>query len=116
MADDDERELRQDLSATIGARRDLGPAYEVELVESFLDRIDATVLRRVDAELARRMGDDDDGGGSSPFIVAIVSLGTGIPITAIAGGIADLPGIITAWVGIVGVNAALALGRRPSGR
>jgi hypothetical protein len=41
-----------------------------------------------------------------------VSLGTGIPITAIAGGIGELRGIIVAWVGIVGVNVAHALSRR----
>ena len=110
---DDERELKKDLSATIGARRELGTEYEGELVESFVDRIDATVQRRVDAELAgRRGGGGDDMDGKAPFILGVVSLGTGIPITAIAGGIADLPGIITAWLGIVGVNAALALGRR----
>ena len=109
---DEERELQKDLSATIGARRELGPEYEGELVASFVDRIDATVQRRVDAELARRRGGDDGVDGKAPFILGIVSLGTGIPITAIAGEIADLPGIITAWLGIVGVNAALALSRR----
>jgi len=111
VAENDEREMRNDLSATIGARRDLGPAYEAELVESFVERIDATVERRVDAELAHRRGENDSA-GKEPFIVAMVSLGTGIPITAIAGGISDLPGIITVWIGIVGVNAALSLGRR----
>jgi len=47
--------------------------------------------------------------------LGIVSLGTGIPITAIAGSVAEpgLAGIIAAWAGIVGVNVAHALqGRR----
>lgn len=108
---DEEREIRQDLAATVEARKELGPEYEGELVASFVERIDATVQRRVDAELERRREGDESAGGGS-FVVALVSLGTGIPITAIAGGTADLPGIITVWLGIVGVNAALAVGRR----
>ncbi|MGH3996649.1 MAG: hypothetical protein ACRDTJ_04220, partial [Pseudonocardiaceae bacterium] len=64
MAEEDEREIQHDLEATIGARRELGPAYENELVTSFVERIDATVAARVDAELARRADGDDDGGSN----------------------------------------------------
>ena len=47
------------------------------------------------------------------FALAIVSLGTGIPITAIAGGTGGIAGIVAVWAGIVGVNLAHALtGRR----
>ena len=106
-------ELRRDLGATVAARRELGADYEAELVESFVDRIDGTIKQRVDAELAERGGGSAKGSDDpQPFVIAIVSLGTGIPITAIAGGVADLPGVVAAWVGIVGVNAAFSLGRR----
>ena len=44
--------------------------------------------------------------------LAITSLGVGIPLTAIASAQAGLPGLIVAWVGIVGVNAAYATSRR----
>jgi len=53
--------------------------------------------------------------GQRQMALGIVSLGTGIPITAIAGSLAEpgLAGIIAAWAGIVGVNLAHALqGRR----
>jgi hypothetical protein len=110
---DSREELRRDLGATVAARRELGRDYEAELVESFVERIDDTIKARVDAELAERRGPSakpsDD---QQPFVIAIISLGTGIPITAIAGGTADLPGIVAAWVGIVGVNAVFSLGRR----
>ncbi len=69
------------------ARRELGPSYEPALVDSFAERI----------------------------ALGVVSLGSGIPITAIAGNAADpgLAGIVVAWAGIVGVNVAYALrGRR----
>ncbi len=105
-------ELRRDLGASVGARRELGPAYEAELVESFVDRVDATIKQRVDAELSSRRSPSGEHNDPQPFVIAIVSLGTGIPITAIAGGVADLPGVIAAWIGIVGVNAVFGLGRR----
>jgi hypothetical protein len=44
--------------------------------------------------------------------LAIVSLGIGIPISAIAGGTAGLAGLIVAWIGIVGVNVAFAWSQR----
>jgi hypothetical protein len=40
----------------------------------------------------------------TPFILAIVSIALGIPLTAIASGTAGLPGLIVAWIGIVLVN------------
>jgi len=44
--------------------------------------------------------------------LAIVSLGTGIPITAIAAQAADALGIAIAWIGIAGVNILFSR-RRP---
>lgn len=48
------------------------------------------------------------------FVLGIVSLGTGIPITAIAATNVEpgLLGVAIAWAGIVGVNLAHRLGRR----
>jgi len=40
-----------------------------------------------------------------------VSLGTGVPITAIAAEQGGVLGIVVAWAGIVGVNVANALKR-----
>ncbi|MBN9105163.1 MAG: hypothetical protein J0I14_09185 [Propionibacteriaceae bacterium] len=44
--------------------------------------------------------------------LAITSLGVGVPLTAIAVSEAGLPGLVVAWIGIVGVNAAYAWSRR----
>jgi len=38
------------------------------------------------------------------FVLAIVSLGIGVPLTAIASSMNGLAGLIIAWVGIVLVN------------
>ena len=53
------------------------------------------------------------------FVLGIVSLGAGIPITAIAASVPDssfgsLVGVGIAWLGIVGVNVSHSLGQRRS--
>ena len=44
--------------------------------------------------------------------LAITSLGVGVPLTAIAVSEAGMPGLVVAWIGIVGVNAVYAWSRR----
>ena len=105
---------RQDAEAVLRARQELGPAYDADLVSSFADRIEKAVEARVNehaAQVQRRTTGFADA-GRRQLTLGIVSLGTGIPLTAIAGGLAGLPGVVTAWVGIVGVNAASALAFR----
>jgi hypothetical protein len=104
-----EDELRRDLAASIEARRELGPAYEDELVQSFVDRVDMTVRQRVDAQLEERPRGDDN--SREQFVLALASVGTGIPITAIATSNSGTAATVVAWAGIVGVNAAYAWSR-----
>lgn len=101
--------LERDLHATVEARRDLGPEYDAALVASFLAKVDWAMEQRARAERyhprPKREG--------YPVALAYVSLGTGIPITGAAAGIAGWPGLAVAWLGILGVNVAAALGSRP---
>ncbi|MBA2530560.1 MAG: hypothetical protein H0V23_00390 [Nocardioidaceae bacterium] len=106
--------LGRDLEATLAARAELGREYEPALVESFVERLDATIERRVDAQVAERTGTSDD--ARYPFVLGVVSLGTGIPISGIAAGTEGLAGLMVAWGGIVGVNAAYALSHRRTGQ
>ena len=46
------------------------------------------------------------------FALAIVSLALGVPLTAISGEMAGLPGLLIAWVGIVLVNVIYGWSRR----
>ena len=110
MGDADELE-RSEVEALLAARRELGTEYDAAFVEQFADRIEQVVQARAASAVPAHVEDT----GGRQFVLGIVSLGTGIPITAVAGGIADLPGIITAWVGIVGVNVAHALSNRRRG-
>ncbi len=116
-------ELKKELEATLHTRRELGEEYEPALVESFLEkvegRLDATVdrrMRRLMAEqqmtIARGARGTTDAWGER-FGFAIVSLILAIPLSAIAAVNADLPGLIVAWLGIVGVNAVHTMHKLP---
>ncbi|GAA3231612.1 hypothetical protein ACFQE4_12100 [Streptomyces thermocoprophilus] len=118
-------DLKKELDATLHARRELGEEYESALVDSFLEkvdqRIDAAVERRVRREYAeRQMAVARDSRASRPtdsfgerFGFGIVSLVLAVPLSAIGGGVADLPGLLVAWAGIVGVNVVQAARTSP---
>ncbi|MEV5410141.1 hypothetical protein AB0K60_15065 [Thermopolyspora sp. NPDC052614] len=105
---------RDELRATLDARRELGEDYEPALVESFLDRLEAGIAARVKAEVDARASDPSpkDKQDVDPSIpIALGSLGIGIPLTAIAAGNAGFSGLLLAWGGIVAINVAYALSR-----
>ncbi|MFJ8936985.1 hypothetical protein ACIRL0_14935 [Streptomyces sp. NPDC102365] len=114
-------ELKKELDATLHARKELGADYESALVDSFLEkveqRLDGAVDRRVRRQLAEQQmvaardarspqGSSDSWGERFGF--GIVSLVLAVPLSAIGGGVAHLPGLLVAWVGIVGVNVVQA--------
>ena len=103
------RITRDDVESAVAARQELGAEMEPAVVDAFLDKVDRAVEARAAGEAGRKRGDGDGEGMS--FVLAIVSLGTGIPITAIAADAAGVQGIVVAWAGIVGVNIAQRLKR-----
>jgi hypothetical protein len=107
---------RQEAEATLEARRELGADYEPALVDSFVEKIETAIDVRVDTRMAELRRHDKVEGQrqKQQMALGIVSLGTGIPITALAGSLGDgLPGVLVAWAGIATVNMAYALqGRR----
>lgn len=111
------RPIREELQATLDARRDLGPEYEPALVESFVERLDDTIAARVRAELdahGRRPAKKQKSRGSEMTPVALGSLALGIPLTGIASANAGLTGLAITWIAIAVINvaAALAISRR----
>jgi hypothetical protein len=105
----DEREElvpREEARATLAARRELGPEYEDELVDAFVEKVERRLAKRKREELDA----DEDRRGVS-FVAALVSLGCGIPITAIALSGGGVPALIVVWTAIVLVNVALARAR-----
>jgi len=90
---------REDLQASIEARRELGRDHEPELVDSFVARIEERLAKRPSAHPpARREGRE----GS--FVLALVSVGAGIPLTAIALSNGGFAALLVVWIGIVLVN------------
>ncbi|MCX5198882.1 hypothetical protein OOK31_34205 [Streptomyces sp. NBC_00249] len=111
------QELKKELAATLDARRELGPEYEAALVESFVEKIDTQVRRRLAEErlLTARGGTQPgwaaEGGLAERFGFAVVTLVLAIPLSAIGAAQAGLGGLLVAWGGIVGVNLAHRLRR-----
>ncbi|MCX4692977.1 hypothetical protein [Streptomyces sp. NBC_01408] len=103
------QELKKELDATLDARRELGPEYESALVDSFVEKVDTQVRRRLAEErLSAARGSAGpavvDGNFGERFGFAIITLVLAIPLSAIAATQAHLPGLLVAWGGIVGVN------------
>ena len=105
----EDRITREDVASSVGARRELGEEMEPAVVDAFLERVERAVDARTAEEKKRRRSGGGDSG--QRLALAIVSLTSGIPITAIAADSAGLAGIVAAWAGIVGVNLASALRR-----
>ncbi|WP_181387541.1 hypothetical protein [Streptomyces sp. Act143] len=118
-------DLKKELDATLQARRELGEEYESALVDSFLEKVDQRIDGAVERRVRRQMAEQQmvvARGSRSPkstdswgerFGFGIVSLVLAIPLSAIGGGIAHLPGLLAAWAGIVGVNAFQAVRTNP---
>ena len=118
-------ELKKELDATLQARRELGEEYESALVDSFLEKVDQRIDGAVERGVRRQMAEQQmvvARGSRSPqttdtwgerFGFGIVSLVLAVPLSAIAGGISGLPGLLVAWAGVVGVNAFQAAGVNP---
>lgn len=113
-------ELRRDVEAALAARRELGPDYEDQVAAGLAERVDELVaLRMADTrgEVSERQLDREDARMSQRhrFVLGIISLGAGVPITAIAATNVEpgAIGVAISWLGIVGVNVAAAWnGRR----
>ena len=103
-----------DIEAALAARRELGARYDAELVDGFAERIERAVERRAAqrGELQQRRTAGTEGGRIRQFVLGIISVGVGVPITIVptiaVDGAGGLPAVIVAWLGIVGVNAAHA--------
>ena len=91
---------RDDVQATIEARRELGGDMEPHLIDSFVDRIE----KRIDERATRRTPAERHGREGS-FVLALASLIVAIPITAIAATHGGIVAMVVVWLGIVLLNA-----------
>ena len=98
---------RKDVEAALAARHELGRAYEPEIVDSMLEKIE----RRLAERPAAPVPVDRHRGSFTPL--ALGSIGAGVGATAIAtihhqGWVA-----VVAWIAIVLVNFAVAFAVSP---
>ncbi|MEV0414592.1 hypothetical protein AB0I68_28240 [Streptomyces sp. NPDC050448] len=104
------QELKKELDATLDARRELGPEYEAALVDSFVEKVDTQVRRRLAEErlTAVRGGRGGasalDGNFGERFGFAIITLILAIPLSGIGATQAGFKGLLVAWAGVLGVN------------
>ncbi|WP_437050265.1 hypothetical protein [Streptomyces sp. enrichment culture] len=113
-------DLKKELDASLRARGELGEEYESALVDSFLEKVDRRIDDAVERRVRRQVAEQRTAaarGSRSPaptdswgerFGFGIVSLVLAVPLSAIGGGVAHLPGLLVAWAGIVGVNVVQA--------
>ena len=95
-----ERLTREDVDSLVEARRELGEEMEPAVIDAFLDRVEAAARSPEEIYPGQARG--------AQLALSIVSLGTGIPITAIAAEQGGVVGMLVAWAGIVGVNFSFA--------
>jgi hypothetical protein len=100
---------REELHAALEARRELGPEYEPQIVDSFLERIEQRLEHR-----RHRPARQDRPPQPPALVVPLATVGMGIATTGAASGIH--PGgfvvAIIAWIAIAIVNVAYAMRRR----
>ena len=113
-------ETTRDAQAALAARMELGPDYTEHVAEGLAERVEQLAAIRAgelrhEAEVANSTSHSDQSGRVRQFVLGIVSLTVGIPITAIAATNTDpgLLGVAVSWLGIVGVNAVHARANRP---
>ena len=103
----------------MAARRELGFVYEEAIAAGLLDRVNQLALMRAselrrEAERVEQVAEAEKVTRTQRFVLAIVSLGVGVPITAISATNVDpgLLGVLVSWAGIVGVNVAAGINSR----
>ncbi len=105
-----------DIEAALAARRELGAQYDSALVESFADRVEREIDRRVTAEVAtygrgRRVS---EAAGPRQLALGIVSLLAAIPIAIVLGVNEQTVALFLSLLTIVMVNWAHAWQSRRS--
>ena len=99
-----EAHVRQELEATLAARRELGEDHDDELIAGFLQRIEHRLEKQEPPPPPRHVGP------ITPLVLG--SIGLGIPVTAVA--LSNAPGAggeivaAIAWVAIGIANIAVA--------
>lgn len=102
----DTEDFKRELQATLAARHELGNGYDDQFIERLVERLTAQVRQ----EVARAPQPRSNAlAAKDRTALAICSLIFGIPLIAIAGGIAGPAGLIIAFVALVLINVGAGI-------
>ncbi len=91
--------LKDEVKVHLGAFRDLGPEYEDEVVDSFVEKVQRSLdSRLIEREEVHRTSSRDIDNEVNIAALIKVALCVGLPLTAVAGGIAGASGVVVVWV------------------
>jgi|DewCreStandDraft_1066081.scaffolds.fasta_scaffold00107_64 hypothetical protein len=90
-------EVRAQIRDYVGALRELGPGWEDAVAEALLARLE----KRLDALVEKRLRERRRKPSLAWFTVTLVF---GIPLTATAGAVGGLTGILVIWAALILVN------------
>jgi hypothetical protein len=111
---------REELSATLAARQELGQEYDTALVDSLAERVEQVVKARVAAQqLTTPQAAPISSSALSArerIALALGSMVLAIPCSAIAGDVGGTLGLAVVWVGVVVVNVAAGISSVPRRR
>ena len=115
-----ESETKKDLRAAVHTAQELGPDYENEVMDGFLQRLEQRIDAQIAVRVRRELGRDTAPAPAAPRerrswgvgAFQYVSLVAAIPLTAIAANLTNVAGLFIVWVGIVGLNFVQVRGQR----
>ena len=113
-----------EIRAAAETHRDLGPDYQSAVIESFLDKVGREIDARVDARVAAAQPYIPAAPPAKPatrersaFVLAIVSMSLGIPLTALTVTAGQHPvgigGLLVVWIAIAVINVAYSWHAKP---
>jgi hypothetical protein len=123
------QDRRSEITASVGAHRDLGPGYDEAVAEGLVERIGEEIDRRVDARLGVRQAPPTapasapapppaqhqprTGPGAASVFMTLGSIGCGVGATAVATALgknaaSQVLMVLLIWVAIAVVNVAHA--------
>lgn len=104
-----ERDVTNELKASIAARRELGDEMEDHVLEAFLARVQQRIDAQVSQQLAQHKArlDKQEGrsrGGAAPWVVP-AALFAAVPLVAVASQRAHGFGVLVVMIAVVGILA-----------
>jgi hypothetical protein len=109
-----------EVRAAAETHRELGPDYRDAVIESFVERVGREIDARVDTRIAAAQQNPvRPARQPRPMVLAIASIGLGIPLSGITLGLSSgsqLAGLAIVWIAIAVINVAYAVTLRPPSR